>query len=340
MTKLNLTATTPEEKTVLEHLIPQASETLADKINNGVYIEKDGKRLLNKKDLTSFMQYATEQAKKTLDEKKHAGAQTVCVHGDDIMNLAIHYFEEDSIHGKLFNLDGTEYISSKPIKQKTKSATSSVPYTPSVPKPKPQMNIFDMLSDNANSETPTTPIIKEPPKPEYPKGSPMYQHYLSVKSKYKDCIVFYRLGDFYEMFGDDAITTAKELDLTLTGRDCGFNERVPMTGIPFHAVDTYVTKLVSVGYKVVICDPLEGNETIEKVITAHDDNRLVDVVTGEILQSSNEEIEEIPTVSKITGIIDDDDFDDFEQAREQARAFEPESMCILLDLFDGLATIQ
>lgn len=109
MTDLNFKATTPEELTVLKHLTPMVSETLADKINNGVYIEKDGKRLLNKKDLSTFMDYAAEQAKNTLAENQRTGKQAVCVHGDDIMSWAIHYFEEESIEGKLYNEDGTEY---------------------------------------------------------------------------------------------------------------------------------------------------------------------------------------------------------------------------------------
>ena len=69
--------------------------------------------------------------------------------------------------------------------------------------------------------------------------SPMMEHYLQTKDKYKDCVLFYRLGDFYEMFFDDAVRVSKLLDLTLTGRDCGLSERAPMCGIPFHAADTY-----------------------------------------------------------------------------------------------------
>lgn len=85
----------------------------------------------------------------------------------------------------------------------------------------------------------------------------MMQHYLSVKDKYKDCIVFYRLGDFYEMFFEDAKRASELLDLTLTGRDCGLKERAPMCGIPFHAADGYIAKLVSLGEKVAICEQLE-----------------------------------------------------------------------------------
>ena len=86
--------------------------------------------------------------------------------------------------------------------------------------------------------------------------SQMMTHYLSVKEKHKDCVVFYRLGDFYEMFFDDAVKVSKLLDLTLTGRDCGLSERAPMCGIPYHAADTYIAKLVALGEKVAICDQL------------------------------------------------------------------------------------
>ena len=87
--------------------------------------------------------------------------------------------------------------------------------------------------------------------------SPMMQHYLKTKEEYADCLLFYRLGDFYEMFFEDAITVSRELELTLTGKACGLEERAPMCGIPFHAVDIYVTKLVEKGYKVAICEQVE-----------------------------------------------------------------------------------
>ena len=84
--------------------------------------------------------------------------------------------------------------------------------------------------------------------------SPMMQHYLQTKENFKDCILFYRLGDFYEMFFDDAIKVSNLLDLTLTGRNCGLEERAPMCGIPFHAADMYIAKLVALGEKVAICE--------------------------------------------------------------------------------------
>ena len=87
--------------------------------------------------------------------------------------------------------------------------------------------------------------------------TPMMKVYCETKEKYKDCILFYRLGDFYEMFFEDALIASKELEITLTGKDCGLEERAPMCGVPFHAVDGYLNKLVSRGYKVAICEQLE-----------------------------------------------------------------------------------
>ena len=100
--------------------------------------------------------------------------------------------------------------------------------------------------------------------------SPMMQHYFSVKEKYKDCIIFYRLGDFYEMFFDDAIKASAMLDLTLTGRDCGLEDRAPMCGVPYHACETYIAKLVEQGQKVAICeqvsDPALSKGMVEREV--------------------------------------------------------------------------
>lgn len=96
--------------------------------------------------------------------------------------------------------------------------------------------------------------------------SPMMQHYLQVKNEYPDCVIFYRLGDFYEMFFEDAKTVSKELELTLTGRACGLEERAPMCGVPFHAADTYLNRLVQKGYKVAICEQVEDPSTAKGMV--------------------------------------------------------------------------
>lgn len=96
--------------------------------------------------------------------------------------------------------------------------------------------------------------------------SPMMRHYLQIKDQYKDCVLFYRLGDFYEMFFDDAKEVSALLDLTLTGRDCGLEERAPMCGIPFHAADTYIARLVALGKKVAICEQLSDPATSKGMV--------------------------------------------------------------------------
>lgn len=96
--------------------------------------------------------------------------------------------------------------------------------------------------------------------------SPMMREYLKTKEEYKDCILFYRLGDFYEMFFDDALTVTKELEITLTGKDCGLEERAPMCGVPFHAAETYIKRLIDKGYKVAICEQVEDPKTAKGLV--------------------------------------------------------------------------
>ena len=113
--------------------------------------------------------------------------------------------------------------------------------------------------------------------------SPMMQHYLQTKNEYSDCILFYRLGDFYEMFFEDALTASRELEITLTGKDCGQEERAPMCGIPFHAVDSYIAKLISKGYKVAICEQMEDPKQAKGMVKRD----VVRVVTpGTVIESN------------------------------------------------------
>ena len=113
--------------------------------------------------------------------------------------------------------------------------------------------------------------------------SPMMQRYLETKEEYKDCILFYRLGDFYEMFFDDAITASRELELTLTGKDCGQEERAPMCGIPHHAAEIYISKLIAKGYKVAICEQLEDPKKAKGIVK----RGVIRVVTPGTLVESN-----------------------------------------------------
>lgn len=116
-----------------------------------------------------------------------------------------------------------------------------------------------------------------------PKLSPMMQQYMDIKSNYQDCILFFRLGDFYEMFFDDAKTASRELELTLTGKQCGMEERAPMCGVPFHSADTYIARLVEKGYKVAICEQTEDPAAVKGIVK----REVVQIVTpGTVISSS------------------------------------------------------
>lgn len=154
---LNLVATTTAQQRVKEYLEANASDVLADKINNGVLIERDGKTLINKKTLDGFMSYATEEARKIAEQ----GARSACIEDSVVFGWAIHYFEEESIEGTLYNEDGTEYAKPKPApkkKEKPKKTEKVAPPSPVPQKTKntppeppaektsePQLSLFDFM---------------------------------------------------------------------------------------------------------------------------------------------------------------------------------------------------
>ena len=285
MPKLNLEAKNETQKIIKDYLEKNVSDMLAEKINNGVRIHKDGKTLINKKTLEECMEFAIKEAQK-LTEK---GARAACIQDSVVFGWAIHYFEEDSIEGTLYNEDGTEYKPPKPVTP-PKPATA---YTPPKPQPKPQMSLFELIENNANEEKPSEnaqdvsqkavqqddpePDEEEPteeelreaaeterdlPLPAMPEkakavqmqGSPFYQRYMRIQDKYPHCIVLFSRGDFYEALGKGAQILSENLALTLTGRDCGLSERVPMVGVPHHAVDNYIGKALENGLKIVLAD--------------------------------------------------------------------------------------
>ena len=113
--------------------------------------------------------------------------------------------------------------------------------------------------------------------------SPLMQQYIEIKNQHKDEILFYRIGDFYEMFFDDALTVSKELDLTLTGKQCGLEERAPMCGVPFHSYENYVARLIAKGYKVAICEQMEDPAKAKGLVKRD----IIRVVTpGTVIESS------------------------------------------------------
>ena len=154
--KLNLQATTKEEQKVKAYLEANASEVLADKINNGVRIQKDGKTLINKKTLAGFLKFACDEARKQAEK----GANSACIDDDTVYGWAVHYFEEDSIEGTLYNEDGTEYKAPMP------KVTAKAPAVKTQPKPqpKPQMSMFDLL--DAKPEDPAAEESDDEPTDE------------------------------------------------------------------------------------------------------------------------------------------------------------------------------
>ena len=299
MIKLNLTPKNKQEELILNYLQNNASETLTDKINNGTPFEKDGNPLLNKKTLSGFMKYACDEAR-NLAEK---GANSACIDDATVYGWAIHYFEEESIEGTLYTIDGAEY---KPAPKK------NVNTKPVTPKPQPQkqqslqFSLFDKFDEN-DVKAPTndclsaesaemtgdtkeeTTSVKTPTKPvvEENKGNDMYQKYMSYQAEYKTAIVAYRLGDFYEVFGDNAVTLGNELSLTITSRDVGLKDRIPMVGFPYHAAENYFAKIVK-NHDLYIIENDGEKQFIERIKPAV--NRLIDEDTGEIL--SEEEMRE------------------------------------------------
>ena len=333
--KLNLQATTKEEQKVKAYLEANASEVLAEKINGGVRIQKDGKTLLNKKTLAGFMKFACDEAKKQAEK----GASSACIDDDTVYGWAVHYFEEDSIEGTLYNEDGTEYKA--PMLKITAKASTVKPQPK--PQPKPQMSMFDLMgedlegkpeeekpeddedtmpSDEEIQEIMAEIAEEEKTKPSKRTVSPMYRKYLDVQEKYPHAVVATRLGDFYEVFGKNAEMLADELHLTLTGRDCGLESRVPMVGFPYHASDVYFGKILSNGHTLVV---IENDDEVREFPAEQN----VDLETGEIL--SEEEMREFD------GDIEEPDLADDEP---DISAFDTEALAVLDEMFGNEITLR
>lgn len=336
MIKLNLKTDTSEHGVLKAYLEENASPILADKIQNGVKIVKDGKTLINKKDLTSFMKYACDEARKLAGK----GATGACVKDDIVFGWLIHYFEEDSIEGSLFNEDGTPY---KNVKFTPNNTTQHVP-TPVVPvKPKPQISLFDFMSDSTEEKPTEEPIEEEPVEenvddepmeepafdvdmetgeilpPKYtPKGSSLYQSYMKYANANPNAVVVYRLGDFFEIYGQYAIDIGNKLELTITSRDCGLEERVPMIGFPYHCSDTYIRKMRKY-YNVFLVD---GEDT--QFLPYEPENVPI--------FDNYDEDEEEPV---------EENNDDFTDLKEKSKAFDKEALMTFLEIFgDEIAIPQ
>ncbi len=296
MIVLNLETKDSQQKIIKTYLQENVSEDLAKKINKGVEITKDGKTLISRKDLDGFMEYAC----KTAQEQAEKGKRSAFVEDDVVFGWAMHYFEEDSIEGTLYNPDGTKYEPPKP-KYTPKPVTVITP----PPKKDIQPNMFDLLNksedtnnkfdDDTDIETEENEdeedfteeekqeVLDESDKEEPKKISPIYLKYLDTQKQYPENVIVIRLGDFYEVFGDNAVKIADELGLTLTGRDVGLSERIPVIGFPYHAAEIYIRKIIDKGHKVALVESSDSR-IIEQ------DGMKIDTETGEILKPTDNDL--------------------------------------------------
>ena len=295
--RLNLETKSKEQELVKAYLEENTSATLAEKINNGTPFEKDGKTFINKKTLDGFMKYASDEARKLASK----GANSACVEDKVVYGWAVHYFEEDSIEGTLLNDDGTEY---KPAPKSTPAKVKKV--EPKKPEQR-QPTLFDLMepeasepevkneNDDDEDEQPSQEEIDEilaeiaeeekaDTEPEKPV-SPIWQKYQKLQKEHSDRILVYRLGDFYEVFGDNAVTLSNELGLTLTGRDFGLTSRVPMIGFPYHAADNYLRKIIQT-HKIAVA---ETPDDVKLLPEPEDD---FDELTEEEMREFDGDIEE------------------------------------------------
>lgn len=290
--ELNLTAQNKQEELVLKYLRDNASEELANKINNGTPFEKDGHSLLNKKTLTGFMKYACNEAR-NLAEK---GANSTFIDDQTVYGWATHFFEEDSIEGTLYTIDGAEY--NPTVKRVESNAVKAKP------EPKKQENVqfsfFDNLTeqevkehetDNSSVDTDENEVIEQngndeqtPVASNTPNGT-FFEKYQALQQQNPAYVIAYRLGDFYEILGDKAVEIAREIDLTLTSRDCGLEERVPMIGFPYHASENYFSK-ISKTHDLLVVETDGTTKQIEQIPNKNE--RIVDAETGEILSEDFE----------------------------------------------------
>ena len=331
--RLNLETKTKEQELVKAYLEENASATLAEKINNDTPFEKDEKTLINKKTLDGFMKYASSEARKLASK----GANSACVEDKVVYGWAIHYFEEDSIEGTLFNADGTEY---KPTPKPTPSQVRKV----EAKKPEQrQATLFDFMEteksepevndengddeDEQPSQEEIDEILAEiaeeekaDAKPEKPV-SPIWQKYQELQKEHSDRILVYRLGDFYEVFGDNAVTLSDELGLTLTGRDVGLDSRVPMIGFPYHAADNYLQKIIQ-KHKVAIA---ETPDDVKLLPEPEDD---FDELTEEEMREFDGDIEEPK------------DLDDEPDNGFDTSAFDKTALCKLDEIFGNKLTLR
>ena len=334
--RLNLETKSKEQELVKAYLEENASETLAEKINNGTPFEKDGKTFINKKTLDGFMKYASDEARKLASK----GANSACVEDKVVYGWAVHYFEEDSIECTLLNDDGTEY---KPAPKSTPAKVKKV--EPKKPEQR-QPTLFDFMeteksepeANDDDDEQPSQEEIdeilaeiaeEENKKATQKKLSPFYEKYLEIERSYPDCVIAYRLGDFYEVFGEKAVQISEECNLTLTGRDVGLETRIPMVGFPYHAAELYFDKIQR-NHRLVVVNSDGTLKKLPKPQTA------INLDTGEIYDEMTEE-----EMREFDGDIEEpQDIDDEPEDSFDTTAFDKTALCKLDEIFGDKLTLR
>ena len=335
--RLNLETKTKEQELIKAYLEENASEIISDKINNGTPFEKDRKTFINKKTLDGFMKYASDEARKLASK----GANSACVEDKVVYGWAVHYFEEDSIEGTLFNADGTEY------KPAPKSAPTKVKKVEPKKPEERQPALFDFMeteksepeaNDDDEYEQPSQEEIdeilaeiaeEENKKATQKKLSPFYEKYLEIEHSYPDYVVAYRLGDFYEVFGEKAVQISEECNLTLTGRDVGLENRIPMVGFPYHAAELYFDKIQR-NHRLVIINSDGTLKELSKPQTA------INLDTGEIYDDMTEE-----EMREFDGDIEEpQDIDDEPEDSFDTTAFDKTALCKLDAIFGDKLTLR
>ena len=338
--RLNLETKSKEQELMKAYLEENASETLAEKINNGTPFEKDGKTFINKKTLDGFMKYASDEARKLASK----GANSACVEDTVVYGWAVHYFQEDSIEGTLFNADGTEY---KPAPKATPAKVKTV--EPKKPEQR-QPTLFDFMepeapepevkdeNDDDEDEQPSPEEIdeilaeiaeEENKKATQKRLSPFYEKYLEIERSYPDYVVAYRLGDFYEVFGEKAIQISEECNLTLTGRDVGLENRIPMIGFPYHAAELYFDKIQR-NHRLVV---VNSDGTLKELSNPQS---AINLDTGEIYDEMTEE-----EMREFDGDIEEpQDIDDEPEDSFDTTAFDKTALCKLDAIFGDKLTLR
>lgn len=331
--RLNLETKSKEQELVKAYLEENASEILAEKINNGTPFEKDGKTFINKKTLDGFMKYASSEARKLASK----GANSACIEDKVVYGWAVHYFEEESIEGTLFNEDGTEY---KPAPKTMPAKVKKV--EPKKPEQR-QPTLFDLMepevsepevkneNDDDEDEQPSQEEIDEilaeieeeekaDAEPEKPV-SPIWQKYQKLQKEHPERILLYRLGDFYEVFGDNAVTLSDELGLTLTGRDVGLESRIPMIGFPYHAANNYLPKITQ-KHKIAVAE-------------TPDDVKLLPEPEDDFDELTEEEMREFDGDMEEPKDLDDEPDNGFDTS-----AFDKTTLCKLDEIFGNKLTLR